>query len=915
MILWPSGSIGRTVVIMDQIRWLTELGRQDVDIAGGKGANLGELVRGGFEVPDGFVVTTAAYDAFVAQAGFAGAITDVVGAVTADRPGAAAATELGEAFATADLDPELVGAIADAYAILGGGPVAVRSSATAEDLAEASFAGQQDTYLNVVGVDEVVSAVRDCWASLWTDRAIWYRARHGVAEVSLAVVVQRLVPADSAGVMFTANPANGRTEETVITAAWGLGEAVVSGLVDADTVVVDAGAGQVLGSVVADKAIRIDPASSRTTTSPTGAEGHAAVLTDADAIRLAQLGARIQEHFGAPQDIEWARAGRDFAIVQSRPITALPERVGDVPDDWPVPRKGLYFRASITEQLPDPLTPLFADLMATAVPAGLNRMLSEFLPGRTFDVGFPTINGYGFYRYTSGDMGVMLRTTPALVRLLTADRGAFVEERWRRRLVEYRAEVDAENAVDPALTPASDLLSAVARLTDAVGYYYTAVQTIIPLASLAELTWTGVYTTMLKRDDDPPAETFLLGYDSEPIRAERSLYDVARWVREQPGLAAVLADPDADALADAPPDEVDPTVWRQWRERFAAHLAEHGHTLYNLDFVNPVPADDPAPILQALRFDLVEDAPNPYARQAEAAAERNNASAGLLTRLHGRREKRVRGLLEWAQHTGPLREDALAAMGLYLPPARRLLRELGARLVGAGALAEVMDVCWLTLDEARGAASVLDGGDDLPSDLRERVAQRKVTARGQRLATPPQYLPRNRAMDSMEWMFPARAGGAKDGVLTGTAGSGGVVTAPARVLAGPGDFASFEPGEVLVASITTPAYTPLFAMAAGVVTDIGGVLSHGSIVAREYGIPAVLGTGSATKLIRTGDEITVDGAAGTVRLPRAGEQPVPSTPAGPSSRLAEFVETYRWPLLAGGAALVVAVVACVRRRR
>ncbi len=176
-------------------------------------------------------------------------------------------------------------------------------------------------------------------------------------------------------------------------------------------------------------------------------------------------------------------------------------------------------------------------------------------------------------------------------------------------------------------------------------------------------------------------------------------------------------------------------------------------------------------------------------------------------------------------------------------------------------------------------------------------------------------------MSSMEWMFPARAGGAKDGVLTGTAGSGGVVTAPARVLAGPGDFASFEPGEVLVASITTPAYTPLFAMAAGVVTDIGGVLSHGSIVAREYGIPAVLGTGSSTKLIRTGDEITVDGAAGTVRLPRAGEEPAPSTPAGPprpagpSSRLVEFVETYRWPLLAGGAALVVAVVACVRRRR
>ena len=909
------------MVLMDQIRWLSELGSADVGVAGGKGANLGELLRGGFEVPDGFVVTTAAYDAFVAQAGPAGAIADVVAAVTTEGPGEAAASRLVEAFAAAETDPGLADAIRSAYAQLGGGPVAVRSSATAEDQAEASYAGQQDTYLNVVGADEVVAAVRDCWASAWTDRAIWYRAEHGVAEVSLAVVVQRLVPADSAGVMFTANPANGRTEETVITAAWGLGEAVVSGLVDTDTIVVDVAGRRVLSSVVADKTVRVDPAESRTATSPTGAEGHAAVLTDADAIRLAELGERIERHFGAAQDIEWARAGREFVIVQSRPITALPDRIGEVPDDWPVPGPGLYFRASIVEQLPDPLTPLFADLMATAVPAGLRRMLGELAPGQDFgDLGFPTINGYAFYRYSYAAMGRMLRGSPALVRMVTQESGAPVEERWRRRLDEYRAEVERENAIDAALTPAVDLVAAVARLTDAVAYYYTAVQTIIPLASTAELTWTGVYNRLLKRAGDPPVETFLLGYDSEPIRAERSLYDLARWVREQPGLAAVLGDPDADALATEPPDAVEAGVWNQWRERFAAHLAGHGHTLYNLDFVNPVPADDPAPILRALRFDLADDAPNPRARQAEAAAARNNASAGLLNRLHGWREKRVRLLLEWAQHTGPLREDALAAMGLYLPPARRLLRELGDRLVAAGVLAEPMDVCWLTLAEARAAAAALDGSGEPPSDLREPVAARQVDARGQRLVRPPQYLPRNRLMDSMEWMYPAREGSAKGGVLSGTAGSGGVVTARARVLAGPGDFAAFEPGEVLVASITTPAYTPLFAMAAGVVTDIGGVLSHGSIVAREYGIPAVLGTGSATRLIRTGDEVTVDGAAGVVRLPAAEEAPAepvgPSPlPAGPVPRLVEFIETYRWPLLAGVAALGVAVVACVRRRR
>jgi pyruvate,water dikinase len=889
---------------MSDIRWLGDLTRHDITIAGGKGANLGELVRAGFPVPEGFAITTAAYRRFVADHGVAG-LTDGT-----------------------ELPADLADGIRDAYAALGGGAVAVRSSATAEDLAEASFAGQQDTYLNVVGADEVLAAVRDCWASLWSDRAVHYRAERSIdtEDLALAVIVQRLVPADAAGVLFTADPTNGRTEETVITAAWGLGEAVVSGLVDTDTIVVDTGSGHVLSSRVADKAVRIDPlpdlsepdpvvagtdsdksARGRTETRQTDDTlRHAAVLSDADALRLAELGSRIEAHFGAPQDIEWVLAGGEFSIVQSRPITALPDRTGPVPDDWPVPQKGLYFRASITEQLPDPLTPLFADLMATAVPTGLNRLLSDMSGSQEYgDVGFPTINGYAFYRYSYDALGQMLKTSPLLIRMVVGDRGVWIEERWRRRLAEYADEVAAESALDPAATPASDLLAAVGRLVDAVAYYYTAVQTIIPLASMAELLWVGVYDRLLKRPGDPSADTFVLGYDSEPIRAEKSLYDLARWARRQ-GLADALVDPGVDVLATDPPAGVEADVWAQWHERFAAHLTAHGHTLYNLDFVNPVPADDPGPVLQSLRFSLADDAPDPHVRQARSAARREEATGRLLGRLDRWRAGQARGLLAWAQHTGPLREDALAAMGLFLPPARRLLRAVGLRLVAVGAIDEPMDVCWLTLAEARAAATALDGDTAVATGLRERVLARKEAARGQRLASPPQYLPKNRAMDAFEWMYPAREGDAKGGVLSGTAGSGGVVTARARVLSGPQDFASFQPGEVLVASITTPAYTPLFAMAAGVVTDIGGVLSHGSIVAREYGIPAVLGTGSATRLIRTGDEITVDGAAGTVRLPGAVAPSESSEPSADKRRLV---------LIVGGVALAVAVVARLWRRR
>jgi len=899
---------------MDEIRWLDSLTATDVAVAGGKGANLGELTRAGFTVPTGFVVTTAAYDHFIAANGLDATIAEVVAGVIGSGSAEPSATGIADLFACAPVPAPIVAGIREAYAALGDDlPVAVRSSATAEDLAEASFAGQQDTYLNVVGAEALVAAVRDCWASLWTDRAIRYRASHAVDPqgLSLAVVVQRLVPADAAGVMFTANPANGRTEETVITAAWGLGEAVVSGRVDTDTIVIGTGAGRILSHDVADKAIRVDASDTsqdRTRTSPNPDHlRRAAVLDEEQALRLAAVGTAIADHFGAPQDIEWVLADGGFSIVQSRPITALPARIGDVPQDWPVPEaRSLYFRASITEQLPHPLTPLFAGLMATAVPVGLNRLLSELVPGKEFgDVGFPTINGYAFYRYSYQAMGRMMLLSPQALNLVGSGGGAHFEERWRRRLAEYSAEASAEETLVDAGLPACALLDAIGRLVDAMAYYYTSVQTIIPLAAMAELTWIGVYDKLLQRPGDPGADTFVLGYDSEPIRAEKALYDLSRWVLDHPELTAVLSGEGVDAFANEAPAGVDARVWGEWHQRFGEHLAAHGHTLYNLDFVNAVPADDPAPVLQALRFDLSAQAPDPYARQRLSAAARENAAAGLLSRLSGWRADRVRRLLTRAQHTGPLREDALAAMGLYVPPARRLLRELGGRLVAAGAVDEPLDICWLTLAEAQQVAEGLDVDGPLPTDLRERVAHRQEVARGQRLASPPQYLPKSAAMDSMGWMFPGKEGQSGN-VLAGNVGSGGVVTAKARVLHGPEDFAAFQPGEVLVAAITTPAYTPLFAMAAGVVTDIGGVLSHGSIVAREYGIPAVLGTGSATRLIHTGDEITVDGGAGRVHLAGAG-----AAGTAPVVR----PDRTKWLVAGGATAVAVAVAVAVRRVR
>ena len=865
---------------------------------GGKGANLGELVAGGFPVPDGFVVTTAAYTAITDGTGLDALIDQ------GDDEG------VRQWFDAVEVPDEITDAVLAAYAELGEPAVAVRSSATAEDLPGASFAGQQDTFLNVTGADALLAAIRRCWASLWGARAVAYRAQHHVgAEPRIAVVVQRLVDADVAGVMFTANPGNGRREQTVITAAWGLGEAVVGGLVEPDEYVTDRGeAAPSVRRRIASKSVRTVTTAAGSAEEPTPPElVDRATLTDAQVLELAALGERVESHFGAPQDIEWVLADGSFQLVQSRPITALPEPTGDQPTEWPVPRTDcMYFRASIVEQLPDPLTPLFADLIRPAVPAGLEALMAELSPRMAnLDIDFPTINGYAYYAYSNKAMNKLWSLTPAAIKLLTSRN--FVLPRWRdRALPAYREAVGRWSASDPAELAAEALLGATRELLEAGCRYYTNVQMVIPMAATTELSWSALYGAVLKGSEQTQASDFLLGFDSAPIIAEKDLHQLAGWCREVPGLTDALAATPPGPVPLTAPDGVGQVDWDEFRERLDAHLAQYGHTLYNLDFANPVPADDPAPVIEALKHALGGHAADPIERQRRMVERRSVATQQLMDRLDPVRRKLARGSLAAAQRWAPVREDALSAMGLAWPTIRRLLLELGRRLTEAGMIGGADQVFWLTADEADRAAAALDAGTSALEDHTGEIEQRRVTWRGQALATPPQYLPASGWITMMDNLMPAHGGDNTGPVLKGTGGSGGTVTAPARVLAGPADFAAFQPGEILVASITTPAYTPLFALAAGVVTDIGGVLSHGSIVAREYGIPAVLGTGVATKRIATGDVITVDGGTGTVRLDGS---PEAAPPVG------RGVPTWAWVTGAAAATAVVAIVAARHHRR
>ena len=598
------------------------------------------------------------------------------------------------------------------------------------------------------------------------------------------------------------------------------------------------------------------------------------MLGDQAAAELTALGTRIEVHFGAPQDIEWARAAGEFFIVQSRPITALPLPEADPPTDWSVPdRTAMYVRASIVEQLPDPLTPLFADLIDGSVTRSLQALFTELIGEsviRDSDVDLPTINGYAYYRYSrSGMARLMLNSGGAFKFLLGGGQQGGVG-RWRNYAhPRYRAVVERWEANDLDQLSTAELLDGVVELLDAGTEYYTSVQTIIPIAATSEVLFTQFYDRLVRRPGDPAAPTFLLGFDSLPIKAEKSLYDMGTWARSVPGLADDLLATPTERLVAVLHDHdsvVDHPGLTEWRQRFQAHLDAYGHTIYNLDFANAVPADDPAPLIETLRFYLRGEGTDPYRRQQEAVERRERETRAVLERLDAARRKGFLRLLRWAQRVAPIREDALGDVGLAWPRMRQMLFDVGRRLADGGVLTEPDQVYWLRRDEVAQAGSAVEQGLEPPSGLTAVIAERQEVWRGRRRVTPPQLLPDQNWMRIFSSMMPATTAEQGEDRLTGIGASAGRITAAARVLGGPQDFGQMQAGDVLVASITTPAWTPLFALASGVVTDIGGPLSHSSIVAREYGIPAVLGTGVATRRITSGQVITVDGDAGTVAL-------------------------------------------------
>lgn len=807
-------------------------------LAGGKGGSLAKLYQSGYPVPDGFVICAPA-------------------------------------FADDQLLPEAWEQVRDQLNLLRAGngeqAFAIRSSALSEDSEQASFAGEFESRLNLSSDQAIREAIHLVYHSRYSEKVQAYSQARGMAATQeVAVVVQMQVAADRSGVMFTANPTNGIRTQVMINAAWGLGEAIVSGAVTPDMVSVDKETKRVVSRQTATKEVMTVRTTGGTQERPveTGKQKHA-VLSDAEAVGLANLGAQIEGLYDMPMDIEWAASGEAFFILQARPITAIPDP--PPPANWKLP-KGAYaaMRVNIIELMSEPLSPLFETMGLAEINASMQAMLTGFLgPGIMPEHPIILVNHYAYYngslkpakiaRLLLDSVGIARRMFTAPVERWTVQgRPAYLSV-----VGKWKTSNWGESSNMETLQASRELFKA------AIDAYWSMVGGVIPAAWISEALFTFIYRTLIKRRTDPEGAIFLLGFDSLPIRADKSLFTLATWAGEQEGLASYLADTSATQLAmdiqcEEPPQAALEPAWSEWRKRVHAHLAQYGHPIYNLDFANPVLADDPAPLLETCKLYLSGKGSSPYNRQ-QAAIERREAAVSLVRkRLRGWRLKQFDRFLALAQRFAPLREDALADVGLAYPLLRQMLQHIGERLTEAGAIERPVDIYWLTQEEVTVSCEKLDGGLPVES-ISGAIPERKAALRSAGKAIPPMRLPHL----SLTWLRnrpESQSRGKKGDRLHGVGASAGCITAQACVLRGPEDFAQMTAGDILVAKLTTPAWTPLFARASAIVTDVGGPLSHGSIVAREYGIPAVLGTGVATKRIHSGQTITVDGNAGIVIL-------------------------------------------------
>jgi pyruvate,water dikinase len=900
--------------------------RADLSTAGGKGANLARLAQAGFPMPDGFIVPTAAYRDFVTANKIEARIQEFL---PGEGDGAGSLEALEDAsqriravFTAGKIPSGLADDLRAAYKRLGNKPVAVRSSATAEDLPGMSFAGQQDTYLNVVGEDALLKAVVDCWSSLWTARAIGYRARNRVAHAgaALAVVVQEMVESRASGVLFTANPLTGLRSETVIDATLGLGEALVSGKVDPDHYVVDTAGGRILSKTLGAKELSIHGLAGGGTREDRQKRGAVQALPDDAILALARLGKQVAGLYDFPQDVEWAWTDDRLVLLQSRPITSL----FPTPEGVPAEPLKIFFSFAAVQGMLDPLTPLGRDSLREifAMGAGLfgirvtratqnvlytagERLWANFTTLMRNSVGRRAVPvALGFLeptirqavrqvwddpRLQPGRPGISFHARMQLARMILPT-GAnillnLMAPRRRRVYIVANGErlLQAMDARCAAITgdrreklaARADLLPDLAksRLIPTLRLFFSAVSS--GMLSWNFLNLLTAHAGDGSEDSGKERRDLLLqvtrGMPYNPTtEMDLALWEMARTIRQDPDSLQAFRDDDPAGLSRHYLAGGLPGILRQAIDRFLERYGGRGFGEIDLGRTRWV--EDPTHVFEMLSsFVQIEDAsqaPDAVFARSVTMAEQAIAELAASVRREPKGWLKSRLLRFFAgrarQLMGARESPKFFAVRMMFRVHRELLKS-GAEFVQAGELDAPDDLFYLTLSELKALAGWAQPGGTTPAgqkDWRTLIARRRESYRSEMLR---RQIPRLLLSDGRAFYEGLRESDDSVNAISGSPVSPGSVEGRVRVVLDPRQ-AHLQPGEILVCPGTDPAWTPLFLTAAGLVMETGGMMTHGAVVAREYGIPAIVGVDRATERLQTGQLIRIDGSSGQIKV-------------------------------------------------
>ena len=836
--------------------------------SGPKAARLSALSAAGFKVPAGFAVATEALDHFLKANGLEKEAAQIV-----ERIDTLGAAELGEwparlrnLIQTGTLPEDLAGELRRAFAELGGVPVALRSSSTLEDRADLSFAGQHDSFLNIQSFDACVVALKDVWASLYSDRAMTYlRALDMSAQpLRMGVVVQQLVPATAAGVVFTVHPLSGDYEQIYMSVALGLGEGTVSGEVAADEVVVARETKEVLSYEVGAKAAMVVAAAEGGTSAvEVGAERQQErALTDEQVRAVAELALAVEEAMGGdPQDVEWAFVGDELFLLQARPLV---QRAGSQGVEWRTPIPNARWRRNwrLGEWLPEAVTPLFGScvlplLVAAREQFGTGRLGWKHRP--TFSMPHPwycIVNGYFYTRQNFPQRGKdgdkkeeKSEEEKRRERLEHMEGGKTHLRHWHRELLPGYVEHFAQHRQrDITANSARELIEFVEALAAEAGEIW---YIIAPIGyGFEEMGFRPHYEEKIPAEGRAHFSVFFSGYPSRIFDAQQALYELAQRVRGEEGLAERLA---VDcALAELP----------SWlRAGLEEYAREYGHQLTSIDFYWPTSGEELESLCQLLAAFARREMVSPEAQRAKAAQRRDEAVETVLAQLEGQEREMMAALIDYYQTNASAREDANFYLQYGWPLMRKAVLELAGRLVAAGVLDAIEEAFFLEKDEFFAALHAVEKGEAAVS-LAATAAGRRHTWEEWRLLDAPDVLGKAEEKDAEKGYFDDAEG--KRIVAQGV--SPGICRGRVRI-ARAGDAAlNLQSGEVLVTHAASPNLTPLMLVAGALVVEIGGGASHSSLVARELGLPAVVNAAEATQVLTEGMLVEVDGTNGIVRI-------------------------------------------------